>query len=267
VVTGTFAVAATAIVTVAAPVSYPTIVLDSPTANSTVYRPVTFSGWAIDRGSASGTGVDAVYLWAYPAGGGVPQFMGMASYGSARPDIGAIFGSQFNNSGFSLTVGGMTFVPGTYTFVAFAHSTVANAFNASASAQNVLVRTPGYYPNPFLVIDSPGANTTVTRPFTLSGWAVDTGVRPFPGTGIDTIAVWAYPTTGAAPTFVGFGVYGISRPDVGVVFGDPGFAPSGYSLTVTTSALGAGAFDLAVFGRSTVTGNYIAVNVVRVNVQ
>jgi hypothetical protein len=208
-----------------------------------------------------------VYVWAYPAGGGAPQFMGVASYGSARPDIAAIFGSQFSNSGFSLTVGGMTFVPGTYTFVAFAHSTVANAFNASASAQNVLVRTPGYYPNPFLVIDSPGANTTMTRPFTMSGWAVDTGVRPFPGTGIDTIAVWAYPTSGATPIFVGFGVYGISRPDVGALFGDQGFAPSGYSITVTSSALGTGAFDLAAFGRSTVTGQYIAVNVVRVTVQ
>jgi hypothetical protein len=103
---------------------------------------------------------------------------------------------------------------GTYTFVAFAHSTVSDAFNEAFSSNVTVTAT-----NPIVFIDSPGQNTTVARPFTLSGWAVDT-VAPT-GTGINAIAVWAYPTTGAAPAFVGFATYGASRPDIGTLFGDP----------------------------------------------
>jgi hypothetical protein len=97
-----------------------------------------------------------------------------------------------------------------------------------------------------------------TRPFTLSGWAVDTAAPT--GTGIDGIAVWAYPTSGATPTFVAFGSYGASRPDIGALFGDVRFASSGYSLTVT-STLPAGVYHLVVFGHSTVTNAYTAVGV------
>jgi hypothetical protein len=253
VVTNTIAASASAIVTVASgPVSSPAIALDSPSANSSVGATVTFAGWAIDRGAPSGTGVDAVYVWAYPSGGGAPQFVGQASYGSARPDIGGIFGSQFTNSGYRLTI---AVNPGTYTFVAFMHSTVANAVNGSASVPNVTVK-PAI--TAFVAIDTPGPNTMATRPFTLSGWAVDTAAPT--GTGIDLIAVWAYPVSGATPIFVGFGSYGASRPDIGTLFGNVRFASSGYSLTVT-STLPAGVYHLIVFGHSTVTGGYTAVGV------
>jgi hypothetical protein len=255
VVTSTFAASASATVTVAT-LSNPAMVLDSPRPNSTVGHTVTFAGWAIDRGASSGTGMDQVLVWAYPGGGGAPQYVGAATYGIDRADIGALLGSQFTTSGFQMTV---AVTPGAYTFVAFAHSTVANAYS-SVAAPNVTVTAT----NPYVFIDTPGQNTTAPRPFTLSGWAVDTGAST--GTGIDAIAVWAYPTGGAMPMFVGFGTYGASRPDIGALFGASRFTSSGYALTVT-AALPQGQYDLVVFGHSTVTGGYTATGGVRVTVQ
>jgi hypothetical protein len=238
--------------------SIPAMVLDSPSASSTVGHTVTFGGWAIDRGASSGTGMDQVVVWAYPSGGGAPQYVGAATYGMARPDIGSLFGGQFANSGFRLTA---PVNAGTYRFVAFAHSTVANSYSGVA-APNVTVQ-PAI--TAFVAIDTPVQNTIATRPFRLSGWAVDTAALT--GTGIDGIAVWAYSTGGANPVFVGFGAYGTSRPDIGALFGDARFTPSGYSLTVGASSLAAGLYDLVVFGHSTVTNGYTAVGVVLVTVQ
>jgi uncharacterized delta-60 repeat protein len=231
--------------------------LDSPAPGSTGRNPMTFSGWAIDRGASSGTGVDQVVVYAYPSGGGAPQLVGTASYGITRGDIGALFGGQFTQSGFSLTA---TVTPGVYTFVAFAHSMVANVYSA-VSAANVTVQ-PAI--TAFVDIDTPGQNTVAARPFTLSGWAVDTAAPT--GTGIDAVAVWAYPV-GGTPMFVGFGTYGASRPDIGALFGNARFTPSGYSLTVGISSLAPGVYDLVVFGHSSVTNGFTAAGIARVTVQ
>jgi hypothetical protein len=123
-VTGTFNNAASAVVRISAPV----MSLDAPTHGATVGRPFAVAGWAIDYGAPSGTGVDTVHVWAHPAGGGTPQFLGVAPYGAARADVGGIYGSRFTNCGFNLVVS--TNLPsGTYDLVAYAHSTVSGTFN------------------------------------------------------------------------------------------------------------------------------------------
>jgi hypothetical protein len=61
---------------------------------------------------------------------GAPVFVGVAAYGSARPDVGAILGGQFTNSGFTLTA---TLEAGSYRLVAFARSTLTGTFNAQAA--------------------------------------------------------------------------------------------------------------------------------------
>ena len=83
------------------------------------------------------------------------------------------------------------------------------------------------------------------------------------GTGIDAVALWAFPTNGAPATLVGLANYGVSRPDIGTLMGDPCFNPSGFSITVTSANLpAAGSYDLVVFGRSTVTNSYSVARVV-----
>ena len=108
------------------------VAIDSPAAGATVANGLTVAGWALDLTSTSGTGVNSVVAYAYPAAGGPGIYLGSASYGSARPDVGATFGSRFSNSGYSLTVANLT--PGaSYRLVVFARSTVTNTYSINSS--------------------------------------------------------------------------------------------------------------------------------------
>ena len=110
--------------------------VDVPIDGSVVSGPFTISGWAIDRAATSGSGVDAVHVWAYPASGQAAIFLGAAAYGSARPDVGAVFGGQFTNSAFTLTAAALA--PGRYQLVVFARSRVTSTFD-NARVLNVNV--------------------------------------------------------------------------------------------------------------------------------
>jgi hypothetical protein len=124
----------------------PQVVIDMPGANADVGLPFVLAGWAVDLDAAAGTGVDTLHVWAYPArdcaagGGGDcdPIWVGAAAYGGARPDVGAIFGDRFTNSGYSLTIDSLA--PGAYDLAVFAWSAVRNRF---VPAQTVRVRVAG----------------------------------------------------------------------------------------------------------------------------
>jgi hypothetical protein len=102
-----------------------------------------------------------------------------------------------------------------------------------------------------MVIDIPRSGGSVAGAVTVAGWAADLGAGA--GTGVDAVHVWAYPTTGAAPIFLGVAALGGSRPDVGAAFGDARFGASGFMLVGT---LPGGTYDLAVFAHSMVTGTF-----------
>ena len=103
--------------------------IDAPAPGATVGQPFLVGGWAIDPAAAGGPGVDAVHVWAYPnpGSGAPPIFLGVATYGGARPDVGAVFGNQFTSSGYNLMVSGLT--PGVYQIAVFEHSEVTGTFN------------------------------------------------------------------------------------------------------------------------------------------
>ena len=61
----------------------------------------------------------------------------LAAYGAGRPDVAAIFGGRFTNSGFSLTTSG-GLAPGAYTLVVFVHSTASGTF--SAQTRDITIR-------------------------------------------------------------------------------------------------------------------------------
>jgi hypothetical protein len=127
--TGAFDVVATRMVTVPAPVPQPILIVDAPASGAVVPSgaPLATTGWAIDRGAVTGTGMDAIHVWIFPSSG-APFFGGVATYGASRPDVGAIFGAPFTASGYALNVTGLT--PGTYVIAVCAHSTVTNTFSA-----------------------------------------------------------------------------------------------------------------------------------------
>jgi hypothetical protein len=100
----------------------PAMSIDAPSHNAQVQQPFPVTGWAIDRASAQGSGVDAVHVYAYPAAGGAPVFLGLASTSLSRPDIGGLFGPQFAASGYALSASGLP--AGQYVLVVYARSTV-----------------------------------------------------------------------------------------------------------------------------------------------
>jgi hypothetical protein len=244
-------------VTIAARVSRPVVMIDAPVDGAIVAPSFFIGGWTIDAASLSGSGIDAVHIYAYPnpGSGAAPIFLGVADNGGARPDVGAIFGSQFNNSGYGLISGALT--PGAYRIVVYARSTFSGSF--SAQARDITVRAAG---NPAMSVDLPASGATLTSPFVVGGWAID--LDAVAGSGVDTVHVWAYSVSGGAPTFVGVASYGGARMDIGNLFG-PRFVNSGYDLTA--SSLAPGAYDLVVYSHSTVTGTFSAARVVRVTVQ
>jgi hypothetical protein len=247
--TGQFSIARVVPVTITAS---PRLVIDTPGNNSVVPSRFTLAGWAIDAAAATGIGIDAVHVWAYPAAGGSAVFAGAATLGDARPDVGAYFGAQFATAGYHLEVS--TLAPGTYTLIAYGHSTVTGAFSVE---QHVNVTIPAR--QPMLWIDTPAANASVGGTFAVSGWAVELNAAT--GTGVDLIHIWATSSSGA--TFLGAATYGNSRPDVAAWLG-PQYSASGFSLT---ASLAPGTYTLSVYARSTETGTFRHWQTVQITVQ
>jgi hypothetical protein len=96
----------------------------------------------------------------------------------------------------------------------------------------------------------------------VAGWAADLDSQT--DTGVDTLHVWAYPVDGTDPIFVGAVDYGGHRPDVAAVYGDR-FLKSGYGIRI--QGLSPGAYDLAVFAYSTVTGGFVPAKTVRITIR
>ncbi len=227
------------------------IALESPVAGS-IGQPLAVQGWAVDGTAASGTGVDAVHVYAYPAAGN-PVFLGSAQYGLSRPDIGAAHGARFTASGYSLIA--PTVLPaGVYTIVVYGHSTVAG-FNSSASVA-VTLTAPA---PPFGVVDTPGNNITVSGEVAITGWALDDA-------GVASVDIFRSPVAseGTGQIFVGRAVFiRGSRTDVQAAYPTlPGSDTAGWGFMALTNTMpnqGNGTFDFYAYatdhgGMSTLLG-------------
>jgi hypothetical protein len=218
-----------------------------------VQQPFTLAGWALDATSSS-RGIDTLHVWAFPMSGAAPQFLGVAAYGSSRPDVAAAYGSQFNATGYSLAVRGLP--SGNWLIAIYGWVTASGMFSVVNTVAVTVEATV------ILAIDAPRPMADVSSPFMLAGWAADTAAGA--GTGIDTIHVWAFAADGSAPPqFVGVPQF-IDRPDVAAYLGNQ-FRQAGYVMPV--AGLGPGAWDLYVFPHSSVGNTFDAARVVRVTVR
>ena len=230
----------------AAPVSNPLFVVDTPTNNATLLGSgFLISGWAVDTGATSSTGIDVVVCWAFPTNGAPAILAGIASYGHPRPDVGAWLGGKFGNSGYGL----MGVLPaGQYTLSVYTHSTVSGLWGTPKTlTANVI--TP--VSTPRMWMDTPTHNMIVPTTFGIAGWALDLGAGA--GTGVDTVHVWAHPTSGAAPIFLGVAQYGFGRPDVASFFGSSWKTNSGWGLVAT---LPVGDYTVVAYAHSSVAGTF-----------
>ena len=230
----------------------PKMWMDAPLNGATVTGPLTIRGWAIDQSAWTGTGVDAVHVYAFPAQGGGGTMIGAATYGTARPDIAALYGAQFSDSGFALTA---SLAPGTYTIVAYSHNASTNVFDTSRAA-TVTVAAP--VSRGSIAVDAPAPGSIVTSAFEVFGWAIDEGAPS--GTGVDAVKLYVQPAGSPAPgVFIGDARYGSARPDIGAIYGSR-YASSGFHFTIT--GLGPGSGQIGVYARSTVTGAFSIVKTV-----
>jgi hypothetical protein len=242
--------------------STPILSIDLPGASAVTPSDILIAGWAVDTASPTGTGVDTLHVYIQPVGTTTPFFLGIASYGSARPDIGTAYGSRFTNSGWTLPAQGLT--PGTYDLIVYAHSTFANAFNLQRTRRITISGNPPSTAG-ILQVDMPTTNTTVVGWLYLRGWAIDrrsTGTGP----GIDVIQVMAYPNPGSGqlPWFLGYATYGGVRADVATAYGNARFRDSGFSMDI--AGLPAGPYDIVMLARNTINSGWEVARVRRVNV-
>lgn len=120
--------------------------------------------------------------------------------------------------------------------IAFALAFWAGAGNAAAQSS--------------VFADLPRANATVAPDFHIGGWAIDWAARQ--STGVMTIHVWAYPSTGEPPIFLGVPSRG-ARSDIARVYGQ-NFLNCGYGLNVR--GLAPGDYLIAVFPFSDIRGAF-----------
>jgi hypothetical protein len=91
----------------------------------TIFRCSFRVGWLVKL-AAGGTSIAwSLYLLETESISDVATFIGAAEWGLPRPDVANVFGVQFIDCGFRLTVFGLA--PGTYRLVVYAHSVNAPA--------------------------------------------------------------------------------------------------------------------------------------------
>ncbi|MHB1441232.1 MAG: N-acetylmuramoyl-L-alanine amidase [Candidatus Humimicrobiaceae bacterium] len=96
--------------------------IDSPSENSSVGGSFEISGWAADKNSSSGTGINMVHIYDGPANG-AQNMLGVANYGLARPDVASALGNgNLTNSGFKFTVDPSRLTQGQHTLYIYANN-------------------------------------------------------------------------------------------------------------------------------------------------
>ena len=89
---------------------------------------VTLRGFAIDRASAAGAGIDRVDVYLDgPYGTGT--IIGAATYGLDRPDVAAQYGARFGPSGWELVWDTAGIAPGVHRLYLYAHRTTNSAWS------------------------------------------------------------------------------------------------------------------------------------------
>jgi YVTN family beta-propeller protein len=228
--------------------------IDVPASGQTVQQPFALGGWAVDIfGFGDGPGIDAIHVWAFPADGSSPVFVGAPAYGGPRADVAALYGPSYQNSGYGMTVSGLP--PGTYRFDVFGHSSRTGTFAVAREITLTVV------PSVAIMIDLPAPAATVPPSFVVAGWALDKAAAA--GSGVDAVHVWAYPTSGTPPVFAGAATLDQPRPDVAAAFGSQ-FATAGYVLNVQN--LPSGSYVLVAYAHQSITGRFVAQRTVTVTV-
>jgi endonuclease/exonuclease/phosphatase family metal-dependent hydrolase len=172
------------------------VIVDAPRPGATVSSSFVVGGWALDTAARVDPGVSQLHVWAYPATGAAPLFLGEIVHG-ARPDVAAFFGPQFMQAGFSVVVRNMP--AGQYTLVIFPFSSVKGSFDYHAAVALPLtvttgapVAAPAPAPAPTPTAPTTSAPTTSGSELRVLQWNTHHGGFGTDGVySTDRVATWA----------------------------------------------------------------------------
>jgi hypothetical protein len=186
------------------------------------------AGWALDVRSQSGSGVSRVEIRV----DGVLQPTSTLRTGIARPDVAAVYGRQFLNTGWEAVVSFAGLAASNpperlHLLDIRVVSSVDGGYGGGAIFIDVAPPLVGH-------VDVPQGGAAVTSPVVVGGWTADSTYRA--GTGISAVRV--YDTQGGAPVLVATATYGGVRPDVAAAYASPFFPDwyhAGWSASVPLS--------------------------------
>jgi hypothetical protein len=115
----------------------PQVVIDIPAEDDEVSGSFIVAGWAVDPDVRIGNGIEAIHVWAYPADGGAPIFLGATAPNGERPDVAEIYGARARESGYGISVNPLP--PGAYMLAVFGWSEARAGF-LPASIRTLIVR-------------------------------------------------------------------------------------------------------------------------------
>ena len=208
--------------------------IDLPDANVQASGTYTAAGWAVDNTAS----INAVSIQVDG------QFVGLATYGSSRADVCAVYTTSVGcpNVGWSYSLNTAALADGLHTFEAVAvsnngkHAIASTSFtiaNAAADAASAISMN----------IDTPNANTgNLSGKATLAGWAFDQAEA------ISAIAVTIDPVQNVLNSYyANYAVLGGARPDVCTAFANAAnCANSGWTYSLDTTQLSSGAHTVAI---------------------
>lgn len=103
--------------------------IDTPKPGAVVSRQFSVGGWALEQSTCSGSGVDAIHVWAYTADGSAPVLVGSHGPNSGfRSDVAAVFDSQYFQTAFGVNG---TLPAGRYDIAVFARSATSKTFSTA----------------------------------------------------------------------------------------------------------------------------------------
>jgi hypothetical protein len=124
--------------------------------------------------------------------------------------------------------------------------TVIHPDGQTSSSAGLLTVAPGMA----MGLDTP---LLTGQPIYVTGWAIDS--RASAGTGVDSVAVYAYPASGN-PVLLGQAVLGQARPEIAAAYGAQ-FSPAGFVLRAAV-VVPAGSYTVVAYAHSALTGEFLA---------
>ena len=210
-----------------------------------MYSPFNISGWALDTGGGEGVGTGINKVQVYDGNACSGKLLGETTTFHPRSDVMRNFNldSSYQNGGFTVQVNGIE--SGSLTYTVCAYSALSG--QPQKSTRTVSVEQA----HPQMNNEWPRAGSSVSLPFDISGWALDSGGGEGVGTGINRVQVYA--GTACSGNLLGETSTFQARPDVMRYFNlDSSYQNGGFKISITD--VSPGSLTYSVCARSSLNG-------------